>query len=246
MAQAGFTPIQQYRTATPAAAPIAGNLADGELAINTADGVLFYKDSGGAVQTIATRAGANGDVVGPASSTADGLVAFNGTTGKLVKAAGTVTVAQGGTGATTLTGLVVGNGSSAFTAVAAPSGAVVGTTDTQTLTNKRVTARIGTVTSASTITPTGDTADQYNITALATAATIAAPSGTPADGQRLILRFEDNGTGRALTWTTTSGAYRAIGVTLPTTTVATKVTYVGCIYNALDVFWDVVAVTTQA
>jgi hypothetical protein len=106
--------------------------------------------------------------------------------------------------------------------------------------------RIGTVASAATITPTADTSDQYNITALATAATIAAPSGTPVDGQRLILRFEDNGVARALTWTTTSGAYRAVGVTLPTTTAAGKVTYVGCIYNAQDVFWDVLAVTTQA
>jgi len=42
-----------------------------------------------------------GDVVGPASSTADGLVAFDGTSGKIIKAAGTVTVAQGGTGLTT-------------------------------------------------------------------------------------------------------------------------------------------------
>ena len=41
-----------------------------------------------------------GDVSGPASSTADGLVAFDGTSGKFIKAAGTVTVAQGGTGLT--------------------------------------------------------------------------------------------------------------------------------------------------
>ena len=49
-------------------------------------------------------------------------------------------VASGGTGAATLTGLVVGNGTSAFTAVTAPTGAVVGTTDTQTLTNKTLTS----------------------------------------------------------------------------------------------------------
>ena len=55
MAQSGFTPIQLYRTATASATPSAGNLADGELAINTNDGRLFYKDSGGAVQTIAWK-----------------------------------------------------------------------------------------------------------------------------------------------------------------------------------------------
>jgi hypothetical protein len=73
--------------------------------------------------------------------------------------------------------------------------------------------------------------------------TIATPSGTPTTKQKLILRLKDNGTGRGLTWNAT---YIAVGVTLPTTTVASKITYVGCIYNATDVQWDVVSVTTQA
>jgi hypothetical protein len=103
------------------------------------------------------------------------------------------------------------------------------------------------ITTASTITPTSDTADQYNVTALASSpATIAAPSGSPTNGQKLVIRLKDNGTGRTLNWTTTSGGYRAIGVTLPNTTVANKTTYVGCIYNATDTFWDVVASVTEA
>lgn len=52
MAQTGFTPIQLYRTTTVSAAPTAGNLADGELAINVTDGKLFYKDNTNAVQVI--------------------------------------------------------------------------------------------------------------------------------------------------------------------------------------------------
>lgn len=55
MAQAGYTPVQLYRTTTVSAAPSAGNLSDGELAINITDGKLFYKDNLGAVQTIATK-----------------------------------------------------------------------------------------------------------------------------------------------------------------------------------------------
>ena len=43
MAASGFTPIQLYRTTTAAAVPLAANLAAGELAINTTDGVLFIK-----------------------------------------------------------------------------------------------------------------------------------------------------------------------------------------------------------
>ena len=103
---------------------------------------------------------------------------------------------------------------------------------------------IATTTTGTTITPDGTKA-QYNVTALASATTIAAPSGTPTDGQKLIIRFKDNGTARGLTWTVTSGAYRAIGVTLPTTTVLSKVLYIGCIYNAQDTFWDVIAVAEQ-
>ena len=48
-------------------------------------------------------------------------------------------VAQGGTGATTLTGVVIGSGTSAFTVKTNPTGDFVGTTDTQTLTNKTLT-----------------------------------------------------------------------------------------------------------
>jgi len=55
MAQTGFTPIQLYKSATASAAPVAANLLDGELAINTNDGRLFYKDSSGVVQTIAWK-----------------------------------------------------------------------------------------------------------------------------------------------------------------------------------------------
>jgi hypothetical protein len=170
------------------------------------------------------------------------------TTGTASNVTGTVAVTNGGTGATTLTGLVVGNGASAMTTVTAPSGAVVGTTDTQTLTNKRVTNRIGSNggTTSGNITPTSDTADQYNITGLTGTSAIQIPSGTPTDGQRLSIRIKDDGTGRTLSWVTTAGGYRVIGTTLPLTTTANKTIYVGCVYNVADSFWDVVAVATQA
>jgi hypothetical protein len=74
------------------------------------------------------------------------------------------------------------------------------------------------------------------------AVTIAAPSGTPTDGQKLILRIQDNGTARALTW---NAIYTAIGNLLPSTTSANKLLYVGCIYNSATVKWDVVAITQQ-
>jgi hypothetical protein len=55
MAQTNFTPISLYYSTTAAAVPTAGNLVAGELAINTQDGKLFYKDAAGVVQTIASK-----------------------------------------------------------------------------------------------------------------------------------------------------------------------------------------------
>jgi len=60
MAQTGFTPISLYYTTTASAVPTAGNLVAGELALNNNDGKLFYKDSSGVVQTIASKNGVAG------------------------------------------------------------------------------------------------------------------------------------------------------------------------------------------
>ena len=88
--------------------------------------------------------------------------------------------------------------------------------------------------------------DQQQFTALANALTINADAGTPANGQQTTFRFTDNGTAQALTWTTgTSKSFRALGTPLPTTTVASKTLYVGCIYNSTAARWDVVAVAQE-
>lgn len=126
---------------------------------------------------------------------------------------------------------------------AIPSGVVLGTTDAQTLTNKRINYRVSIASSTATLTPDIASFDQYNLTAQAEALTIAAPTGTPVDGNRLIIRLLDNGTTRAITWNAT---YMPIGIVLPANTVVGKTTYVGCLYNAFNSRWDVAAVITQA
>jgi hypothetical protein len=118
----------------------------------------------------------------------------------------------------------------------------------ETLTNKRITPRVS---SAANITSplawNSDNFDQYASTAQSEALTISADAGTPTDGQKMIFRFEDNGTARALTWTTgSSKSFRAVGITLPTTTVASKTLYVGCVYNSADSRWDAIATAQEA
>lgn len=114
---------------------------------------------------------------------------------------------------------------------------------TQTLTNKRLTRRISSNTSSATPTPSADTDDVYLLTALAVGATFGAPTGTPTDGQSLIIRIKDNGTARSLAW---NAAYRAVGVSLPATTVINKTHYLGFIYNSADSKWDCLAVSQEA
>jgi len=55
MAQTGFTPISIYHSGTTTNVPTNTNLAAGELAINFADGILFYKDDANVVQKIAYK-----------------------------------------------------------------------------------------------------------------------------------------------------------------------------------------------
>ena len=112
MAATNFTPIILYHTTTASAAPTAGNLNNGELAINITDGKLFYKDNGGTVQVIATKGtgtigGSNTQVQYNSSGALAGSAnfTFNGTTAtintlNLTNALGT---AYGGTALTTYT-----------------------------------------------------------------------------------------------------------------------------------------------
>ena len=98
------------------------------------------------------------------------------------------------------------------------------------------------VVSAATVTPVA-TNDIVVITAQAAGLTLANPTGTWVQGQALMIRIKDNGSASTIAYDT---KYRAIGVTLPTTTVASKTTYLGVIYNATDDKFDIMGVTTEA
>jgi len=117
MAQTNFTPIQLYYSTTAAAIPTAGNLLDGELAINITDGKLYYKNNAGVV----TLFGSSGDLTS-ISFGSTGLTPSTAT-GGAVTVAGTLVTANGGTGLTSFTsgGAVYATSSSALTTGTLPT-----------------------------------------------------------------------------------------------------------------------------
>jgi hypothetical protein len=271
MAASGFTPISLYYSTTAAAVPTAGNLIPGELALNTNDGKLYYENSSGVVTLLANQntvnsnvstvsvVSANGFAGTVATATTTPAITISTSITGVLKANGTaISAAVSGTDyapATSGTSILYGNGSGGFSNVTIGSGLTfaagtlanavatpVGTTNTQTLTNKRIDPRVTSAASASTLTPDVSTTDTYAYTALAANLTINAPTGTPVDGTKLAFRILDNGTSRTLTWNAT---YTVIGTVLPPSTTANKTAYVGCVYNANNARWDVVAVSLQ-
>lgn len=105
-----------------------------------------------------------------------------------------------------------------------------------------INARVQSVTSSATVTPTSLN-DLVKIIAQAAGLTIANPTGTMSEGQALMIRIKDNGTAQTISFGTN---YRAIGVTLPTTTTISKTIYLGCIWNDTDTKFDVLGVNIQA
>ncbi len=125
------------------------------------------------------------------------------------------------------------------------TGSLLGTTDAQTQTNKRITQRVKNIASSATPNINTDNYDRFSITALATAITsmTSGLSGTPTNFQSIIYRILDNGTGRAITW---GAKFEARGTTLPTITTANKLLTVGFIYDTVDDIWGCVASENEA
>jgi hypothetical protein len=78
MAQVGFTPVQLYYSTTATNTPLAGHLAFGELAVNAADGKLYYKNS--ATNLVALLADAS-SVTGNLPGGGVGTVVYQSSTG---------------------------------------------------------------------------------------------------------------------------------------------------------------------
>lgn len=267
--------ILTKRSNTPGAVPATANLTNGsggaELAVNTADKRLFTINSSSAVVEIGTNpssltcADVSATVLRAASATVTNLgvttLAVSDLSATVARidslTLSSLTLTNGNFSSATITNLnstsanittLTGTtfGTVAATQLRGASAQITTLTATSanisTLGSARINPRVVSAATAASLTPDVGVADMYAYTALASALTINAPVGTPVDGNKLIFRILDNGTSRSLTW---NGTYTAVGVVLPTATTISKTTYVGCIYNANNTRWDVVAVTTQ-
>lgn len=98
--------------------------------------------------------------------------------------------------------------------------------------------RVSSATTTTSLAPDADTFDMYILTAQSGALTIANHTGTPQQGQRLIIRVYAS-TGGAVSFGT---AYRAsTDLALPSATTTVKTSYYGFMYNATDAKWDLLA-----
>jgi hypothetical protein len=133
MAATNFTPISLYYSTTAAATPSAGNLVAGELALNTLDEKLYFKNSAGTVKLLASNAASSATV----SSVAATVPAFLSIAGSPITTSGTLAITLSGTA------LPVANGGTGLTA--GTSGGVLAYTATGTLASSGALTQYGVV-----------------------------------------------------------------------------------------------------
>lgn len=204
-----------------------GQLAAGEVGIDTTNGVIYFSTTGS--NAIAIVSGA-GDAL-----TSGTLAQFAVSTSATI---GVGTIELGHASDTSI-------GRSAAGRVAVEGVNLVSISSTDTLTNKRFTPRITTITSEGTPTVNTDNCDAVTITAQAAAITSMTTNltGTPVNFQQLVYRIKDNGTARAITW---GASFEACGAALPTTTVLGKRLYVIFLYDTVAAKWGCVSTSQEA
>jgi hypothetical protein len=163
-------------------------------------------------------------------------VSMSGGTAAIVFSTG----AAGG-GTATLAGAPVGGQATTITLQSGVNDTIVNRTSTDTLTNKRVTPRVVSLSDAPSFTLSTDNADMNTLVSTQSVTLTAnAPAGTPTDGQRIMFRIK-SANRPPYTW---NAIFRPSSTSpLPTTPTGSGLTdYIGFIYNAADNKWDCVAV----
>lgn len=124
MAQSGYTPLLIYGSGTASSVPLAANMtsssAGAELALNYADGKLYFKNSSGVVTLLASSA-----TVSPVTTFSAGTTGFTPSTATsgAITLAGTLATTNGGTNLTSFTsgGAMYATSTSALTTGTLPN-----------------------------------------------------------------------------------------------------------------------------
>jgi hypothetical protein len=94
---------------------------------------------------------------------------------------------------------------------------------------------------SSSVTIASDTCDVAVVTPAANI-TFNAPTGTPNNGQRLLIRIDNtSGLDLTITW---NGIFRAVGIALPSVILNGATMYIGTIYNSTADRWDLISVAS--
>lgn len=189
MAQSGYTPISLYYTTTAAAVPTSGNLVAGELALNTNDGKLYYKNSSGVVTLLAgaTAGPAGGSTTQVQYNNAGVLAGITGATtnGTALTLSSALTY-----GGVTLSNSVTGTGSMMLSA----SPTTTGTLTAAAINASGLVAMAGAATVGTTLSVTGNAtvgAEMFRSTATGY---LRIAGGTESSGGTILLWGESHAT----------------------------------------------------